>query len=40
MDAFIKGMPKVELYAHLEGTPEPDMLLALAQHHVPYTSPP
>ena len=36
----MRDMPKTELYVHLEGTLEPDTLLALAQHHVPYTSPP
>lgn len=42
MQAFISGMPKAELHVHLEGTLEPDMLLALAQRNrikLPYTSP-
>ena len=42
MQAFINGMPKAELHVHLEGTLEPDMLLALAQRNrikLPYTSP-
>ena len=33
MEAFINGMPKAELHVHLEGTLEPDMLLALAQRY-------
>lgn len=42
MEAFIKGMPKAELHVHLEGTLEPDRLLALAQRNrisLPYDSP-
>lgn len=39
--AFIEGLPKVELHLHIEGTLEPEMLLALEARHgmsLPYAS--
>ena len=30
MEAFIKGLPKVELHLHIEGTLEPEMMFELA----------
>lgn len=42
MHAFINSMPKAELHVHLEGTLEPDRLLALARRNrikLPYASP-
>jgi len=31
LERFIKGMPKIELHLHIEGTLEPEMMFALAQ---------
>lgn len=31
--AFIRGMPKAELHLHIEGTLEPDMMMALARRN-------
>ncbi len=39
---LVSGVPKAELHVHIEGTLEPEMLLALAQRHgvdLPYRSP-
>ncbi|MFT5112916.1 MAG: adenosine deaminase [Parasphingorhabdus sp.] len=36
---FIAAMPKAELHVHIEGTIEPDLLLAIADRnsiHLPY----
>jgi adenosine deaminase len=33
LDAFIDGLPKVELHVHIEGSLEPEMLFALAERH-------
>lgn len=33
MDAFIRGMPKAELHAHVEGTLEPEMRVRLAERN-------
>ena len=30
---FIKGVPKVELHLHIEGTLEPSLLMALAERN-------
>jgi adenosine deaminase len=30
MDAFIRGLPKAELHAHIEGTLEPEMMFEMA----------
>ena len=38
---FIRGMPKAELHLHIEGTLEPEMMMALAQRNsvpLPYNS--
>lgn len=38
---FIRGMPKAELHVHIEGTLEPDMMMALARRNsvtLPYQS--
>ncbi len=40
-DAFIEGLPKVELHLHIEGSMEPELLLALAQRNgieIPFKS--
>ena len=42
MNAFIQGLPKVELHLHIEGSLEPELLFKLAQRNniqLPYTSP-
>ena len=31
MEDFIRGMPKVELHLHIEGTLEPELLFELAK---------
>jgi adenosine deaminase len=33
MEAFIKGLPKVELHLHIEGTLEPEMMFRLAERN-------
>jgi adenosine deaminase len=33
MEAFIRGLPKVELHLHIEGTLEPEMMLRLAERN-------
>lgn len=33
LDTFINGLPKAELHVHLEGTLEPEMMLALAERN-------
>jgi len=33
MEAFIRGLPKVELHLHIEGTLEPEMMFALAERN-------
>lgn len=33
LDAFIDGLPKVELHVHIEGTLEPEMLFAFAERN-------
>jgi adenosine deaminase len=33
VDAFIQGIPKAELHVHIEGTLEPEMLLALGERN-------
>ena len=33
MDAFIRGLPKVELHLHIEGTLEPEMMFRLAERN-------
>ena len=41
IDAFIADLPKAELHLHIEGTLEPDMMLALAKRNgvaLPYAS--
>jgi adenosine deaminase len=41
MDAFIRGLPKVELHLHIEGTLEPEMMFRLAERNgmaLPFTS--
>jgi adenosine deaminase len=41
MDAFIHGIPKAELHVHIEGTLEPEQMLALAERNgveLPYDS--
>ncbi len=41
MDSFIQKLPKVELHIHLEGSLEPEMMVAIAQRngiHLPYRS--
>ncbi|SEF81854.1 adenosine deaminase [Vibrio hangzhouensis] len=42
MNAFIQGLPKVELHLHIEGSLEPELLFKLAQRNglsIPYDSP-
>ncbi|MDN2665609.1 adenosine deaminase [Vibrio sp. 14N.309.X.WAT.E.F5] len=42
MNAFIEGLPKVELHLHIEGSLEPELLFRLAQRNgidLPYSSP-
>ncbi|PSU34001.1 adenosine deaminase [Photobacterium lutimaris] len=42
MKNFIKGLPKVELHLHIEGTLEPELMFELAQRNkvaIPYSSP-
>ncbi|MFA0440984.1 adenosine deaminase [Vibrio sp. 10N.286.49.C2] len=42
MNAFIQGLPKVELHLHIEGSLEPELLFELAQRNnidLPYSSP-
>ncbi|OMO26257.1 adenosine deaminase [Vibrio sp. 10N.222.47.A9] len=42
MNAFIQGLPKVELHLHIEGSIEPELLFQLAQRNgidLPYSSP-
>ncbi|OAN13176.1 adenosine deaminase [Photobacterium jeanii] len=42
MNAFIQGLPKVELHLHIEGSLEPELLFELAQRNnidIPYQSP-
>ncbi len=42
MNAFIQGLPKVELHLHIEGSLEPELLFKLAQRNgidIPYSSP-
>ena len=41
MQEFIKGLPKVELHLHIEGTLEPELMFALAERNMiklPYAS--
>lgn len=41
IDSFIAGLPKAELHLHIEGTLEPEMMLALARRNgvtLPYAS--
>lgn len=41
LDAFIAGLPKAELHLHIEGSLEPEMMVALAQRNgvaIPYAS--
>ncbi|MDH3984330.1 MAG: adenosine deaminase, partial [Gammaproteobacteria bacterium] len=33
MENFIRGMPKVELHLHIEGTLEPELLFDLAERN-------
>ncbi|MFH1329687.1 MAG: adenosine deaminase [Actinomycetota bacterium] len=33
MEAFIRGLPKVELHLHIEGTLEPEMMLRMAERN-------
>ena len=33
MEDFIRGMPKVELHLHIEGTLEPELLFELAERN-------
>src|ERR1700722_400515 len=33
MDAFIEGLPKVELHLHIEGSLEPELMFSLAQRN-------
>jgi adenosine deaminase len=40
-NALIDKLPKAELHLHIEGTPEPEMMLALAKRNnvtLPYDS--
>lgn len=42
MNAFIQGLPKVELHLHIEGSLEPELLFNLAKRNqidIPYDSP-
>ncbi|KXI21421.1 adenosine deaminase [Photobacterium sanguinicancri] len=42
MNAFIQGLPKVELHLHIEGSLEPELLFELAKRNnidIPYQSP-
>ena len=41
LHTFIRGLPKAELHLHIEGSLEPELMLALAQRNgiaLPYTS--
>jgi adenosine deaminase len=41
LDAFITGLPKAELHLHIEGSLEPELMVALAQRNgvaIPYAS--
>lgn len=41
IESFVRGLPKAELHLHIEGTLEPEMMLALAGKHgveLPYAS--
>ena len=41
MEAFIRGLPKVELHVHIEGTLEPELMFELAERNqvaIPYGS--
>jgi adenine deaminase len=41
IETFVRGLPKAELHLHIEGTLEPEMMLALARRHgvsLPYAS--
>jgi len=33
LDEFLSTLPKAELHLHIEGTLEPEMMYALAEHH-------
>lgn len=33
MEEFIRGLPKVELHLHIEGTLEPEMMFHLAERN-------
>ena len=33
METFIRAMPKVELHLHIEGSLEPELMLALAERN-------
>ena len=33
MTEFVKGLPKAELHVHIEGTLEPDLMLALGERN-------
>jgi len=42
VEAFIAGLPKVELHLHIEGTLEPEVMFTLAKRtkvSIPYSSP-
>lgn len=42
MNAFIQGLPKVELHLHIEGSLEPELLFKLAKRNgieIPYSTP-
>lgn len=42
MNAFIQGLPKVELHLHIEGSLEPELMFKLAKRNgidIPYSSP-
>ncbi len=41
LNAFIQGLPKIELHVHIEGTLEPELMFTLAQRNqiqLPYPS--